>query len=119
LTNKLKEFYWDILFRLFGIKSKKAGWTSFSPLKIVPEYTVALEKGQVTGVVKYNQKIYLTVIVDVHNDKTEVKGNLLRIAKHTKPFKKHNYIQIIKNEAEFFIENKITSPNEYYSKLRS
>ncbi|WP_235824930.1 hypothetical protein [Bacillus salipaludis] len=111
---KFKEFYWDILYRLFGIKSKKAGWTSFSPLKIVPEYTVDLEKGQVTGVVKYNKKAYMTVIIDVPNDKTVVNGSLRRIHKHTKPFKKHNYIQIIKDEAEFYIENKIANPKEYY-----
>ncbi|MGG2026947.1 hypothetical protein AB1282_14705 [Gottfriedia sp. S16(2024)] len=115
--NKLKEFYWDMLYRLFGIQPKNAGWTSFSPLKIVPEYTVNLEKGQVTGEVKYNEKLYLTVIVDVQNERTVVKGGLRRILKHTKPFKKHNYIEIIKNEAEYFINNKIANPKKHYDKL--
>lgn len=72
-----------------------------------------MEKGQETGVVKHNEKVYLTVIVDVPNKKTSVKGSLRRILKHTKPFKKHNYIEIINNEAEYFIENKITNPKEH------
>ncbi|QKE75687.1 hypothetical protein HPK19_24605 [Arthrobacter citreus] len=115
--NKLKEFYWDILYRLFRIQSKNAGWTTFAPLRIAPEYSVNLEKGQVTGEVKYNEKIYLTVIVDVPNESTVVKGSLRRIHKHTRPFKKHNYIEIIKDNAEYFIENKIANPKEHYDKL--
>lgn len=101
--NKLKEFYRVIVFRVFGIKPRNAGWTSFAPLKIMPEYTVDLEKGQVTGIVKYNEKVYLTVIVDVHHGKASAKGSLRRIFKHTKPFKKHHYIEIIKSEAEYLI----------------
>ncbi|MFJ7310728.1 hypothetical protein [Peribacillus frigoritolerans] len=112
--NKLNELYRDMLFLLFGIKPKNAGWTSFSQLKIVPDYIVDLEKGQVTGVVKHNEKVYFTVMVDVPNKKTVVKGSLRRILKHTKPFKKHNYIEIINDKAEYFIENKITNPKEHY-----
>jgi hypothetical protein len=98
--NKIKVFY----IRLFRIKPKNVGWTSFAPLKIVPEYTVDLKKGQVTGVVKHNEKIYLTVIVDVPSGRTVAKGSLRRVIKHTKPFKKHNYIEIIKGEAEYIIK---------------
>lgn len=107
---KLKEFFNSMLFRLFRIKPKNSGWTSFAPLKIVPEYTVDVEKGQVTGVVKYHKKVYLTVIVDVDNKKTVTKGSLRGILKHTKPFKKHHYIEMIKGEAGFLLENK-TQPN--------
>lgn len=59
----------------------------------------------------------MTVIVDVPNDKTEGKGSLRKIAKEIKPFKKHNYIEIIKDEAEYLIENKITNPQEHYNKF--
>ncbi|KAB2334389.1 hypothetical protein [Bacillus mesophilum] len=107
---KLKETVDSILVRI-GIKHKNVGWTTFAPLKIQPEYTnIDLEKGQVTGVVKYNNKIYLTVIVDVPNNKSMVRGSLRGIGKLTKPFKKKNYIEIIKDQAEFFIENKIPNP---------
>jgi hypothetical protein len=104
--NKLKEIFRDMLFRLFGIKPKNVGWTSFSPLKFVPEYTVDLEKGEVTGVVKHNEKAYLTVIVDVPNEKTVVKGSLRRILKHTKPFKKHNYIKLLKKRLNILLKTK-------------
>jgi hypothetical protein len=77
--NKFKEFNKGIMFKLFRIKPKNVGRTSFAPLKIVPEYTVDLGKGQVTGVVKHNEKVYLTVIVDVANEKTVAKGSLRRI----------------------------------------
>jgi hypothetical protein len=102
--NKLKDFYRSFLFRLFRIKPKSAGWTSFAPLKIVPEYKVDVEKGQVTGIVKHDGEIYLTVIVDIHNKKTVTKGSLRRIRKHTHPFKKHHYIDMVKGEAECLLE---------------
>ncbi|WP_078410721.1 hypothetical protein [Priestia abyssalis] len=116
MLSKLKELVSYFLFKV-GLKSKHSsgGWTIFAPLKIQPEYTnIDLEKKQVTGVVKYNDKVYLSVIVDVQNNKTKVKGNLRGIIRITKPFKKSNYIEIIKSEAEFFIENGITNPKEYY-----
>lgn len=53
--NKFNELYREMLFLLFGIKPKNTGWTSFSQLRIVPDYIVDLEKGQVTGVVKHNE----------------------------------------------------------------
>ncbi|MBT2636796.1 hypothetical protein [Bacillus sp. ISL-39] len=104
--NKHKEFYRSMLFRLFKIKPKNAGWTSFAPLKIVPEYIVDVNKGQVTGIVKHAERVYLTVIVHVPNKRIITKGCLRGILKHTKPFKKHHYIEMIKDEAEFLLQNK-------------
>lgn len=99
-------------------KSKRnlMGVTTFAPLSIVPEYiNIDLEKKQVTGVVKYDGKVYLSVKVDVLNNKTITMGSLRRIANFTKPFKESNYIEIIKSEAEFLIEKEITNPKEYYA----
>lgn len=96
-----------------GLKPKQnsAGWTTFAQLRIVPEYTnIDLKKKQVTGVVKHNGEEYLTVIVDVQNNKIKTKGSLRRIAKLTNPFKKGNYIKIIESEAKYLIENGITNP---------
>ena len=56
---------------------------------------------------KYNGEVYLTVIVDVQNNKTKTKGSLRRIAKLTKPFKKANYIEIIESKARYLIETGI------------
>ncbi|KQL33634.1 hypothetical protein [Psychrobacillus sp. FJAT-21963] len=117
MISKLKKLVSYFIFKI-GLKSKQSsvGWTTFAPIRIVPEYTnIDLEKKQVTGVVNYNGKAYLTVIVDVQNNKTKIKGSLRRIDELTKPFKKGNYIEIIKSEAKFLIENGITNPKEYYS----
>ncbi|ATP40859.1 hypothetical protein CSE16_12840 [Solibacillus sp. R5-41] len=116
MKSKLKKLFSYSIFKI-GLKSKQSsvGWTTFAPLRIVPEYTnIDLVKKQVTGVVKYNGEAYLTVIVDVQNNKTKTKGSLRRISELTKPFKKSSYIEIIKSEAEFLIENEITNPKEYY-----
>jgi len=100
---KLKECLFK--FRLRS-KSNSIGWTAFAPLKVEPEYiNIDLEKKQVTGIVKYNHHVYLTVSVDVQNNKTKVKGSLRGITKLTKPFTKKHYIEMIKSEAEFLIEN--------------
>jgi hypothetical protein len=115
MLSKLKVLVSNLIFKV-GLKSKHSsgGWTTFAPLRIKPEYTnIDLEKKQVTGVVKYNDKVYLSVIVDVQNNKTKVTGSLRGIAELTKPFKKSNYIEIIKTEAEFLTENGITNPKEY------
>lgn len=117
MISKFKKLVSFFIFKI-GLKSKQSsvGRTTFAPLRIVPEYiNIDLEKKQVTGVVKYNGDAYLTVIVDVQNNKTKIKGSLRRIAKLTKPFKKSNYIEMIKSEAEFLIENGITNPKEYYA----
>lgn len=39
------------------------------------------------------------------------------IFNHTKPLKKHNYIEIIESKTEYLIENKITNPKEHYDKF--
>ncbi|MCZ8535324.1 hypothetical protein [Psychrobacillus psychrodurans] len=109
IIKKIVSYY---IFKI-GLKSKQnsGGWTTFAQLRIVPEYTnIDIEKKQVTGVVKYNGEAYLTVIVDVQNNKTKTKGSLRRIAKITKPFKKGNYIEIIESEAKYLIEHGITNP---------
>lgn len=117
MVSKIKEIVSYFILKI-GLKSKQnsAGWTTFAQLRIVPEYTnIDLEKKQVTGVVKHNGESYLTVIVDVHNNKTKTKGSLRRIAELTKPFKKSNYIEIIESEAKYLIENGITNPKKYYA----
>ena len=106
--HKLKEFFKSFLFRLFRIKPKNAGWTSFAPMKIVPEYKVDVEKGQVTGIVKHEGEIYLTVIVDLHNKKSVTKGSIRKIRRYTHPFKMHHYIDMIKGEAECLLEQQIS-----------
>jgi len=111
LGQKLRDFIDYLLFKI-GSKNN-IGMTTFAQLKIEPEYTnIDIEKKQVTGVVRYKEKTYLTVIVDVQNNSTKVQGNLRRISKIIKPFKKRQYIEMIESEAEFLIENQITDSKE-------
>lgn len=107
MGEKLRDF---IDYLLFKIRAKNnIGTTRFAQLKIEPEYTnIDLEKKQVTGVVRYKENTYLTVIVDVQNNTSKVQGNLRRISKIVKPFKKRHYIEMIESEAEFLIENRTT-----------
>lgn len=104
MLSKTKEFVMYLLFRLAN--KRNIGYTTFAPLRLAPEYTnIDLENKQVTGVVKYNNRVYLTVIVDVELDKTIIKGSLRGISHLTKPYKKRNYIEIIKSGAGDFIRN--------------
>ncbi|MGP1908419.1 hypothetical protein ACTSEZ_09605 [Metabacillus sp. JX24] len=85
---------------------KNIGYTAFAPLRIAPEYTtIDLENKQVTGVVKYDGTVYLTVTVDVRLNKTTVRGSLRNISHLTYPFKKRNYIDMIKSDAITFMGN--------------
>lgn len=98
----IKKFVRHILFRLNNKSSN--GYTSFAPLKIAPEYTnIDLENKQVTGIVKHNDKVYLTVIVDIKLNKTLVKGSLRGISYITKPFNKGHYIAMIQSHAEMLL----------------
>ncbi|WP_210468391.1 hypothetical protein [Sporosarcina sp. 6E9] len=66
-------------------KHSSVGLTTIAPLRIVPEYiNIDLEKKLVTGLVKYDGKEYLSVIVDVRNNKVKITGSLRRIAELTK-----------------------------------
>ncbi|WP_336823093.1 hypothetical protein [Sporosarcina sp. USHLN248] len=112
--NKLKEYYKERAFSLFGKRPHNGGRTTFAQLRIIPEYIVDLESGQVTGQVKHNDKVYLTVFVNVHSQTTVAKGSLIGIYKHTKPFKRKNYIEYMIDEAKFLIENEIADPKEDY-----
>lgn len=102
---RLRKIYRNIFFRLFGRKSKHEGWTLFAPLKIIPEYIVDLEKGKVTGLIKHDKELYLTVVVDVRRGKTDVTGSLRSIYKYTLPFKEKDYIEMIEREADSLLES--------------
>ncbi|SOC43872.1 hypothetical protein [Ureibacillus acetophenoni] len=93
----------ELLRHLFRMKPKNVGTTIFAPIKILPEYLVDEGNGKVIGVVKHNEKVYLTVVVDVLNRKTKVQGSLRRIRNHTNPFRKSHYIEMIQREAHHLI----------------
>ncbi|WP_404458466.1 hypothetical protein [Sutcliffiella horikoshii] len=102
MFTKTKEFVRHIIFRLGNKPSK--GDTNFAPMRIAPEYTnIDLENKQVTGIVKHDDKVYLTVVVYIKLNKTLVKGSLRGISHIIKPFNKSNYITMIKSHAEILL----------------
>jgi hypothetical protein len=65
----------------------------------------------VTGIVRYNEKLSLSVIVDVGNNKITTEGTLRGIEHIIKPFKQKNYLDMIRSEAEGLILNGIDGNN--------
>lgn len=111
MLSRTKEYIKYMLVRL-RVKPN-IGYTTFAPLRLAPEYTkIDLKNKQVTGVVKYDNRVYLTVFVDVGLNKTVVNGSIRSISHLTEPFKKRNYIEMIKSDAINFIENEIDSKKD-------
>lgn len=95
------------------------GYTIFQSIGIQIDYpSVDLEKKMVTGVVTFENKVYMTVLVDLQTDSVKAEGSINDLA-HLVSIEhlETEYIAMIKNMAKFFIENKISNPKEYYENL--
>jgi len=73
-----------------------SGTTLFAPMKVLPEIRLDHTTKTVTGIVKVDGNVYLTVRV---GDQTSDKGSLRKVKKNVHPFKKKHYIEMIENEA--------------------
>lgn len=103
-NGRIGKRFWRAAFPF--MKKSESGWTDFARLNVEPEYTdIDTENKRVTGVVKYDGTIYLTVKVDVARGTVETEGSLRRIRKQTRPFKKSHYIKMIEEEAMFLVED--------------
>lgn len=92
------------------------GHTLFKPTGVHHEFIcVDLLKQQVTGIVIYNEKIYMTVMIDVKNETAEVQGDVAELGELG--MEKASYIELFQHQAKFFIENNIANPQEYYDGL--
>lgn len=102
---------------------KSVGFTIFEPVGIRTDYPlVDLEKKQVTARIFYKDKLLMTVLVDLRLDQIQKEGNLSEVAHLTTPdgmkvVEEEREISIIKSQAEFFIENNISNPEEYEEQL--
>ncbi|CAG9621289.1 hypothetical protein [Sutcliffiella rhizosphaerae] len=100
---QIKEYFRYALYKIR--KKQNKSYTNFAPLTITPEYTnIDKINKNVTGVIKHENKIYLTVVVDVVRNKATVKGSLRGISHLTKPFNKRHYIEIIQSDDYSFFE---------------
>jgi hypothetical protein len=91
------------------------GFTVFKSTGLKVDYPlVDLDNKVVTGVVSFKNKKCMTVIVNFQSDTVKVEGNIENIRKEQCG---SDYIDMIKNEAKFFVENKISNPKKYYEQL--
>ncbi|PWA09268.1 hypothetical protein DCC39_13290 [Pueribacillus theae] len=93
------------------------GYTLFRPVGIKIEYPlVDLRNKQVTGTVSYNDKIYMTVIVDLNFESVEVEGSVEELKEIS--MNEESHIRMFKTEAKFFVENNISNPKEYFEQFK-
>lgn len=92
------------------------GYTLFKPTGVVHEFPhVDLEKQRVTATVVYKEKVYMTVIVDVKTNTVHVDGGVGGLGDLS--IDQESYIDMFKQQATFFIKNKIAHPKEYYEQF--
>ena len=92
------------------------GYTIFKPTGVRHEYPhVDLVEKQVTCIVIYKEKTYMTVIVDLKKDTVQVLGDVDEIADLT--ISRDSYIDMFKGQAKFFVDNDISNPKKYYDEL--
>lgn len=92
------------------------GYTLFQSTGVNHEFSlIDLEKQQVIGIVTYKEKTYMTVFVDLKTDTVQVQGDVSDLGDLS--MDTDSYVDMFKHQAEFFIENSISNPKEYYDKL--
>ncbi|MGE8080960.1 hypothetical protein [Peribacillus loiseleuriae] len=99
-------------------KSEKSnvGFTIFKPTGVKHEYPlVDLKNKKVTGTVSYNNKVYMTVFIDLKSDTVNVEGSVEELKELA--MDKESYLRMFKSQAEFFVENNISNRKEYYDKF--
>lgn len=101
------------------VRPSNTGYTIYKSLGIKLDYPyVNLDKKKVTGTVSFNNKLYLTITVDLLSDTAELFGDLNDLAHFTASENTEtDYIEMIKSNAVFLIENKISNPKEYYERF--
>lgn len=98
------------------IKKSNIGYTIFKPTGERYEYPqINLEKQQVLCTVIYQEKTYMTVMVDLKSDRVTVEGSVDELENLS--MDKKAYIDMFKEEAKFFIDNKITNAKAYYEEV--
>jgi lipoprotein NlpI len=92
------------------------GYTLFKSTGVNHNFPVVdLAKKRVTGTVSYNDKIYMTVLVDLNLDTVSVEGSVDELKEIA--MDKESYIEMFKSQAEFFVANNISNPKKYYDEF--
>ncbi|QCR32317.1 hypothetical protein [Lysinibacillus sp. SGAir0095] len=96
---------------LFNKRKSKQGHTLFVSSGIEIDYPVIdIEKQEVTAYITYKEKLYMRVQYNLDTRETKVTGSLEAIklnplVKNKFPLKDDEYIEMIKMNAEYLIEN--------------
>lgn len=91
------------------------GFTVYKSTGITVDYpSVDLENKEVIGTVSFKDKKLMTVIVNVQSNCVKVEGSVENTRKGQID---SDYIDMVKNQAEFFFENKISNPKKYYEQF--
>ncbi|MFD1851432.1 hypothetical protein [Oceanobacillus bengalensis] len=93
------------------------GYTLFKPTGVKHEYlSVDLQNKLVTATVSYNDRVYLTVFVNLKTDTVTVDGSIEELQGIS--MDKESYIKMFRREAEFFVANNISNPKKYYEQYK-
>lgn len=96
------------------------GHTHYRPIGFKIEYThIDLKEKIVKAIVKYEGQIIMTVTVDLHADSIQKVGGLEEVSSlETYGVTEQDTLREIKCLSEFFIQNNISNPKEYYEQFK-
>ena len=97
-------------------QNSNVGYTIFKATGVRHEFPqIDLEKQQVMCTVIYQDKTYMTVIVDIKSDSVKVEGSIDELG--DLGMDRGAYIDLFKQEAKFFVDNNIANAKAYYDEV--
>ncbi|MFJ8236142.1 hypothetical protein ACIQ34_10390 [Ureibacillus sp. NPDC094379] len=97
-------------------KQSNVGSTIFKPTGVRQEFShVDLVNEQVICKVVCEEKTVMTVTVDVKTNGVKIDGSVDQLGELS--MDRDSWVDLFKEQAKFFIENKISNPDEYYDEL--
>ncbi|MFC0189516.1 hypothetical protein ACFFJY_14525 [Fictibacillus aquaticus] len=100
------------------LKDRTSGVTLFKPSGVRYSYPhIDLSSKMVTAIVTFENETVMTVKVDVKNDRVHVEGNVDGLEEIS--LDKESFLNMFKHQANYFIENNISSEEEWKERLRN
>lgn len=100
-----------------GLREGNSGVTLFKPSGVRYSYPhIDLSSQIVTAIVTYENETVMKVTVDVKNDTVQVEGNVDGLEEIS--MDKESCIDMFTHQAKYFIENNISSEEEWKERLR-
>ena len=118
IQSRLRWLWWMTVLRVKVLfrREKNVGYSLFVPTGVRHEFPlVDLMEQKVVGTVLYKNKVYMKVCIDLKEDSVSVEGNVDELSELS--MDKESYINMFKDQAEFFVKNNISDPEKYYEEL--